>query len=91
MSIIALRDGIAVAEKRPEADLRRDDAAAFQIKRLDVDFRKAREIDDDIAGLSVQRHMKFIIRLFHKRFMAGVLHHDAVHDKQPSSLPDYLR
>ena len=57
MSIIALRDGIAVAEERPEADQRRDNTAAFQIKRLDVDLRKARELDDDIARLSVQHHM----------------------------------
>ena len=53
MSIIALRDGIAVAEKRPQANRGRDDMAAFQIKRFDVDFGQAREIDDDRVWLAV--------------------------------------
>ena len=78
-SIIALRDGIAVAEKRSQANRGRDDMAAFQIKRFDVDFGQAREIDDDRVWLAVQRHMQFIVRAFHIRFMARMLHHDAVH------------
>ena len=69
----------AVTEKRPEADRGGDDTPAVQFKRLDVDLGKAREVDDDIAELPAQRHMQFIVRAFQIRFMAGVLHHDAVH------------
>ena len=55
--VIALRDGIAVAVQRPEADRGGDDVAAVQFKRLDVDLGKAREIDDNRVGPSIQRHM----------------------------------